>query len=360
MASVLTLSPHDNLGRLCSRTSYHTGSTTPTSTRSAGTVLRPQAGSSPAPSCGSAINRYAQSWRQTLADLPARNMSVPSAIDRRVPRTTSLSSTALSTRSAISDTLPQPPRLADPVTIRTISHTTPVAADFKDPARPICVEEVTSEDESWYEARNYVSGSDESAPLRAMPLGERSIEDAHKQSFHHWMERLRRRRSTARAKNRKENSYGPGYNANAQQRGSLDVGSIIDRHRKSDSMASSSNMVYALRSASVTIASSSLASLKHTSRVSPRSTGSPATRILSASRLRRSIDSVFDRPIDEMAQKRGRKRYEKIQELLRTEEGYLADLKALCNVLRSRQSLLVTSLKRTGILDYPDAPFYPR
>lgn len=107
-------------------------------------------------------------------------------------------------------------------------------------------------------------------------------------------------------------------------------------HRKSGSWASSSNLVTAVKSATITVASASIAPL---SRSASKRSGHP--------RLHRGSSGLFEleprfstdsgRPslslvIDEAARQRARKRREKIEELIKTEEGYLSDLKALSSV----------------------------
>lgn len=107
-------------------------------------------------------------------------------------------------------------------------------------------------------------------------------------------------------------------------------------HRKSGSWASSSNFVTAVKSATVTVASASIAPL---SRSASKRSGPPrlhhGSSGLFESEPRFSTDS--GRPslsliIDDAARQRARKRREKIEELIKTEESYLSDLKALSSV----------------------------
>lgn len=81
-------------------------------------------------------------------------------------------------------------------------------------------------------------------------------------------------------------------------------------HRKSDSIGSSIAWVTGVNSASITIAGTSIAP------PSSHATANSAPASLA----------------DEAARHRSRKRREKIEELIRTEEGYIADLRALSNV----------------------------
>ncbi|KAG9844344.1 hypothetical protein KCU98_g10392, partial [Aureobasidium melanogenum] len=110
----------------------------------------------------------------------------------------------------------------------------------------------------------------------------------------------------------------------------------IRGHRKSESWASSANFVTAVKSATMTVASASIAPL---SRSASKRSGHPrlcrGSSGLFESEPRFSTDS--GRPslsfvIDDAAHQRAKKRREKIEELIKTEESYLADLKALSSV----------------------------
>ncbi|KAI4803463.1 hypothetical protein E4T45_11094, partial [Aureobasidium sp. EXF-8846] len=106
-------------------------------------------------------------------------------------------------------------------------------------------------------------------------------------------------------------------------------------HRKSGSWASSANFVTAVKSATITVASASIAPLSRS-----------ASKKSGHRRLYRGSSSLFEseprfstdsgRPslsliVDDAARQRARKRREKIEELIKTEESYLSDLKALSN-----------------------------
>jgi hypothetical protein len=111
---------------------------------------------------------------------------------------------------------------------------------------------------------------------------------------------------------------------------------FVRGHRKSESWASSVDFVTAVKSATITIASASIAPLSRS-----------ASKRSGHRRLYRGSSGLFDpeprfstdsgRPslslvIDDAARQRARKRREKIEELIKTEESYLSDLKALSNV----------------------------
>lgn len=101
-------------------------------------------------------------------------------------------------------------------------------------------------------------------------------------------------------------------------------------HARSDSATSSMGIIAGVKSATVTIASASIAPLSRR-----------------ASKWRRGRSSMISEPdprplidtqhsvIDEAGKLRSRKRREKLEELIRTEESYVADLKALSNVCMS-------------------------
>lgn len=99
-------------------------------------------------------------------------------------------------------------------------------------------------------------------------------------------------------------------------------------HRKSESQNSSLRFVTAVRSATATLASTSFATIsRHTTKWRR---GQQRSSLISDRDPRPSVDSVRS-VIDEAAKQRSRKRREKIEELIRTEENYFADVKALSN-----------------------------
>lgn len=112
------------------------------------------------------------------------------------------------------------------------------------------------------------------------------------------------------------------------------------RHQKSSSWGSSIGFVTAVKSATATLASTSMATLsRHGSAWKRRQQQSS---VLSATERRPSIDAQIS-AMDEAANLRSRKRREKLEELIRTEESYVADLKALSNV--STKMLVISCLR---------------
>ncbi|KAK6441148.1 hypothetical protein LTR95_002619 [Oleoguttula sp. CCFEE 5521] len=100
-------------------------------------------------------------------------------------------------------------------------------------------------------------------------------------------------------------------------------------HRKSDSTTSSFNFVAGIKSATITLASMSIAPLSR--RTSKWHRGhNHRSSIVSGSDVRPSAETQRS-VLDEASKMRGRKRREKLEELIRTEENYVADVKALSN-----------------------------
>jgi hypothetical protein len=100
-------------------------------------------------------------------------------------------------------------------------------------------------------------------------------------------------------------------------------------HAKSGSVSSSIRFVAGVKSATVTLASTSIAPLSR--RASKWRRTHNRSSILSGSGPRPSIDTQRS-VLDEASKLRSRKRREKLEELIRTEESYVADLRALSNV----------------------------
>lgn len=100
-------------------------------------------------------------------------------------------------------------------------------------------------------------------------------------------------------------------------------------HHKSDSQNSSLRFITSIRSATATVASTSIATISR--RTTKWRRGQQRSSIISGSDPRPSVDSVRS-VIDEAARQRSRKRRDKLEELIRTEESYVADIKALSNV----------------------------
>ncbi|GIZ42666.1 hypothetical protein CKM354_000592500 [Cercospora kikuchii] len=102
----------------------------------------------------------------------------------------------------------------------------------------------------------------------------------------------------------------------------------VGGHHKSDSQNSSLRFITSIRSATATVASASIATISR--RASKWRRGHQRSSVVSASDPRPSVDSARS-IVDEAAKQRSRKRREKLEELIRTEESYVADVKALSN-----------------------------
>lgn len=100
-------------------------------------------------------------------------------------------------------------------------------------------------------------------------------------------------------------------------------------HARSDSGTSSLRFVAGVKSATITLASASIAPLSR--RASKWRRTHNRSSIMSGSDARPSIDTQRS-VLDDAGKLRSRKRREKLEELIRTEESYVADLKALSNV----------------------------
>ncbi|KAK6428775.1 hypothetical protein LTR95_015080 [Oleoguttula sp. CCFEE 5521] len=100
-------------------------------------------------------------------------------------------------------------------------------------------------------------------------------------------------------------------------------------HKKSDSTTSSFNFVAGIKSATITLASTSIAPLSR--RTSKWHRGHNCrSSVVSSSEVRPSAETQRS-VLDEASEMRSRKRREKLEELIRTEENYVADVKALSN-----------------------------
>ena len=111
----------------------------------------------------------------------------------------------------------------------------------------------------------------------------------------------------------------------------------LQNHEHSDSRSSSAGFVTAVKSATATIASTSIATVSHGNARWRR--GHQRSSLLSGSDPRPSVDSQRS-AIDEAAKQRSQKRRDKLEELIRSEESYVADMKALSNVRSWHRPLL--------------------
>jgi hypothetical protein len=167
--------------------------------------------------------------------------------------------------------------------------------------------------------------------LPELPSSEPSSPTKSVKPFRRWMSTLRRRRA---------GNLTPPSVTRRSSRWTLDNFDVHTSlppsqhrptgHRKSDSWTSSLGFVAGMKSATATLASVSIAPLSR--RASKWRRGHNRSSIVSGSDPRPSVDTQRS-ILDEASRLRSKKRREKVEELIRTEESYIADLKALSNVL---------------------------
>ena len=205
--------------------------------------------------------------------------------------------------------------------------------------------------EGWatFEAKSIRQSMDEIEPVKGWDAA--SVDSAisvEPKPFHRWVSTLRRRKLEE-----------PATVTPRAQRWTLDDFDALpqsppftrpSQHQKSNSWASSFGFVATVRSATATIAAASIASVsRRTSRAQRHRHNSSA---FSGSQPRPSCDTERSL-MDEAARQRACRRREKVEELIRTEEGYVADLKALSNVPASDTSHL------TGLISHVLGSFHP-
>ncbi|KAF2483224.1 hypothetical protein BDY17DRAFT_250617 [Neohortaea acidophila] len=141
-----------------------------------------------------------------------------------------------------------------------------------------------------------------------------------------WLSTLRRRKHQAQL-NRSPGQQ-PWTVANFGSRSTSPAKDKSLHHKNTDSQGSSMAFVSAVKSATATIASASIATVSRRNARWRR--GHQRSSMLSGSDPRPSMDSHRS-IMDEAAKQRSKRRREKIEELIRTEENYVADIKALSN-----------------------------
>ncbi|KAK4539748.1 hypothetical protein LTR36_010401 [Oleoguttula mirabilis] len=257
--------------------------------------------------------------------------SIGSLLDRRnigdtTPRSSSTLSLSLLTARRTSSSFAFPPRQ---------QPDTGSVAEFRS-LRLIDVAE------SAYEAR---PGTGNTSTLEAV-FDERGLEDyptaplpeadgledppasPEPQAFRRWVSKLRRKKMhkpvpvTPRTQRWSLDDFEAKPTSPQKQR--------LPRHSKQASYNSSIAFVTAVRSATATLASASMPTVSR--RNSKWRRTHQRSSLFSGSDPRPSVETQRS-IVDEAAKQRSRKRREKVDELIRTEEGYVADLKALSNAL---------------------------
>lgn len=352
MAYVLSLMPHGPLAALYQERRYETSwSSLGSSTTVKHHRIRQRSDGSPA----STASLYAAPWPPSENEIPIRSISYSglesghplsrqsapnTKPDAGLIHATALSNLAYRNSSPAVPTV-QPNREAPTLRESDIAALNLVHEEGVEGPEDLYLEEALS----WHTAPKGVVLEDID-----IALGGEIVDDSVDTSKHplkRWMSTLRRR--TAKQHSALRDSHPSAQNPPM----SPQCNRSPLRHRKSDSWTSSTDFVTAVKSASVTLASFSIGSL---SRAGTRKSGrSKLWRQSGGSDVRKSVNS--DAPsmrsiMDEAARQRSRKRREKLEELIRTEESYLGDLKALSNVCLDTSKAAITDL-RAGILHSP-------
>lgn len=343
MTSVLSLSPHLSLTIPYRERAFERSWSSLGSGNSTGTVQYLQLRRVSTSSVISGASLYANSWQGIPDHTPPHRNSAIGLPTRRSPsarKSDSSSSSHARSASAVPFSLTRTSDLsiANLRGLRFSSNSAPAPEQDGKTLDFVYEEDSLSEEVVWHDPLEEQEQEQEQEVEQTLPLvvdqifKRPIIDDVHDHSFRRWMSTIRKRKRT----NRRllpadvppvviEASSPP---KSAQQTPHR----FLPGHRKSDSLVSSLGFVTAVKSASITIASTSMASFsRYTHTKSPRSRRFANNSANSGSDVvRKSIDSVA--AMDEAAMKRSRRRREKVEELIRTEEGYLNDLKALCNV----------------------------
>jgi hypothetical protein len=337
MAYVLSLMPQSPLGTPYDQRSYERSWS---SLGSTGTVHHRRSRQLSVGSLASAASLCGPSWRSPSNNgTPLRSTSYsdfgngtyPAALHR--PTT----STNISRPVSVPPAVPQLVPLATPLPSPTESEPLPGTLAFKNEYSGL---DLVDEERGDWEEDHALLGSDiydSSAPNIELPVADQDAVTSSRsvqEPFSRWMNTLRLKKASYKTRIR------PKLDTLFLQTSDQSVVNSpepsVRGHRKSGSWASSANFVTAVKSATITVASASIAPLSRSA--SKRSGHRRLYRGSSGlfeSEPRFSTDSgcpSLSLIIDDAARQRTRKRREKIEELIKTEESYLSDLKALSNV----------------------------
>lgn len=166
--------------------------------------------------------------------------------------------------------------------------------------------------------------------------GDRQIdakEASTPQTFRRWMSTLRRRHLHRRRDPITDSPSVAVATTDDDAFLSPPSGPIAEATRSlSDSLSSSMGCVTAIKSASVTVASASIAPRSDASALADKSrTGKRSSYYSEARKSTESAGGALSTVIDESAWLRSAQRRKVVEELIATEEGYIADLKVLIN-----------------------------
>lgn len=343
MAYMLSLMPHSPLATPYSERTYERSWS---SLGSTGTVHHRRARQPSVGSLASAASFYATSWRSSGNSDPLRSTSFSDHTIRRASSSctrmhspgvvpASLSDLPATAPEGLISVLPKSPGREMPLSVAAALKTDPFVLDLVDE------EDIDPDDEvglenivTWHTA---TEGNQPNLEDTTLDLDDDlcvTVQDASQRPFSRWMSTLRRKKAAHKRRIRAKID-GPAE-AQSSPLGSSPVQRHTSRHRKSESFASSMRFVTAVKSATVTLAGTSIAPL---SRNGTRRSGRPRLWRGSSgffeSEPRRSAESAAPSLIsivDEAARQRSIKRREKLEELIQTEESYVADLRALSNV----------------------------
>ncbi|KAK6003152.1 hypothetical protein QM012_000997 [Aureobasidium pullulans] len=330
MAYVLSLMPQSPLGSPYDQRSYERSWS---SLGSTGTVHHRRSRQLSVGSLTSAASVYGPSWRSPSSHgTPLRSTSYsdfengthPAILHRQTA--SSNISRPVSVPPAVSQLVPAVTPLPSPVESESVLGT---------PALNSALDLVDEERGEWEEGHALLESDmyNSTVPNVESPAADHGTETSSlilQQPFSRWMNTLKTKKASYKSRVR------PKLDALfSTQPVITSPEPSVRGHRKSESWASSTNFVTAVKSATITVASASIAPL---SRSASKRSGylrfCRGSSGLFESEPRFSTDSP--RPslsliIDDAARQRAKKRREKIEELIKTEESYLADLKALSN-----------------------------
>ena len=176
-------------------------------------------------------------------------------------------------------------------------------------------------------------------PSRKQDVGELSAgnTEAARHPFRRWMKSVRHKSPSSKGslKVREERWQLDDSDASREQR----VSSAMDRGHKKSSSWSSSGIVTAVKSATASLS----VPYPYTSKRASSSRKNTRSSRLSENANHDSLDNspTVSRLIDEAAWVRARQRRRTIEEIVSSEESYVADLKVLVNVSRQPQPLIV-------------------
>jgi hypothetical protein len=337
MAYVLSLMPQSPLGTPYDERSYKRSWS---SLGSTGTVHHRRSRQLSVGSLASAASVCGPSWRSPSNNsTPLRSTSYsdfengthPAALRR--PSTSSNISRPVSVPPAVPQLVPITTPLPSPAASEPLLGTL-------GPKNEYSALDLVDEERGDWEEDHALLGSDildSSAPnveLSVADQGTATSSRSVQEPFSRWMNTLRQKKASYKSRVRPKLDTLFLHPTNHASINSPEPS--VRGHRKSESWASSVDFVTAVKSATITVASASIAPLSRS-----------ASKRSGQRRLYRGSSGLFEseprfstdsgRPslsliIDDAARQRARKRREKIEELIKTEESYLSDLKALSNV----------------------------